>query len=463
MGPAGHQPDPPVSPAASPAPAPDTFRWQALFQRAAEPFFVLDRRRRLLFVNTAWEVLTGLAAAEARGLVCKRRGTTAHDPWDVLVRSACAPPAEVVRGEAGRTRRLVPRAASGPEWWDVDFLPLRGPDRALCFLGRITVATAPRPASPAPLPERLVALRTAVRRRHTLDHLASRVPAMGRLAEQVRLAGQTDGPLLILGEPGVGKEWVARAIHEQSPRRDGPFVCVRCARLPGPALLGLFSGAANLLARAAAGTVLLSEPSLLPRELQATLAGVLASEGEARPRLLAAAGSDPEAEVKAGRFVESLYLALSPLVIRVPSLRERLDDLPELVAQLLPRAKAAAEQPTQGLTVEALDALGTYSWPGNLRELYATLVAACTNANGEWAGPEHLPPGLRRSIGLMATATAEPDQPVNLDQVLEQVERRLIVLALRKARGNRSKAAQWLSVWRPRLLRRMEALGVTEW
>src|SRR5438309_10263190 len=98
------------------------FRWQALFQRAGEPVFLLNRRRRILFVNRAWEELTGLSAAEARGLQCLRRPSLPQDPWDVVIRAVCCPPLEVLQGKPARTRRLVLRADAAPRWWDVEFL-----------------------------------------------------------------------------------------------------------------------------------------------------------------------------------------------------------------------------------------------------------------------------------------------------------------------------------------------------
>src|SRR5947207_315889 len=97
------------------------FRWQALFQHAGEPLFLLNRRRRILFVNKAWELLTGLPAALARGQVCRRRARAAGDPADVVIRSLCCPPPEVLEGRPGRVRRPAP--ARKDVWWDIDFLP----------------------------------------------------------------------------------------------------------------------------------------------------------------------------------------------------------------------------------------------------------------------------------------------------------------------------------------------------
>src|SRR5690348_1135956 len=106
------------------APAPPDFRWRAFFQRTREPLFVLNRRGRLLFVNRAWEALTGVPAAQARGLACTRRKPAESGPWEELLQHLLCPPPEVHHGRSARTRRLVPGADPGRRWWDVEFFPL---------------------------------------------------------------------------------------------------------------------------------------------------------------------------------------------------------------------------------------------------------------------------------------------------------------------------------------------------
>src|SRR5437868_2649677 len=149
------------------------FRWQALFQRAAEPFFVLNRRRRILFVNRAWEELTGVSAAEARGLQCLRRPSLPQDPWDVVIRAVCCPPQEVLHGKPGRARRLVPQADTAPRWWDVEFLPLHQKEGLLCVLGKIRPLPCEEVAPRPPLPEKLVALRERTAQRYGFEQLTS--------------------------------------------------------------------------------------------------------------------------------------------------------------------------------------------------------------------------------------------------------------------------------------------------
>lgn len=422
------------------------FRWQALFQRAAEALFVLDRRRRLLFVNRAWERLTDVPADRARGMVCRRpRPAGPDDTAEELLAHVLTPPPEVLQGRFAQVRRLFlarsPRP-SPPQWWDVEFFPLRqsGPKEGFLIVGRV----APRPVevpSPQPvLPERLESLRLKRAARFTFDLLHSALPAMRRLVEQARLAREVSAPVVIRGDRGSGKRTVARVIHYQGGRREGAFVALDCRVLP-PAIL-----ADVLIAeRRGAGTLYLAEPALLPRDQQQRLADWLATEPARGPRLIAGLSS-------LDGLHEELHWRLPTLVLDVPPLRQRLDDLPLLIDRL---------HPAKGLTTQAVEAFRAYGWPGNLAELRRVLATAGQRAAGERIDLADLPMAFREAR-LMEVEPKPGTNTLNLEQTLAQVEGKLIRLALRRARGNRSRAAEMLGVHRPRLLRRIEALGLDE-
>jgi DNA-binding NtrC family response regulator len=234
--------------------------------------------------------------------------------------------------------------------------------------------------------------------------------------------------------------------------------------LPVPALAALLFGEAGLARQIGKGTQYLREVGRLPRDLQLRLSDRLREGDEGTGlRTLAGCTEDPIEAVRAGRLLEELYYALGPLVITLPPLRERREDLPALVERLLTRAGGESDHRAQGLTAEAWEVVRAYPWPGNLCELYAVLQSACRRAPGEWIDANHLPASLRLAVRLDQTAGPEAEKPLPLKQLLQQAERRLILLALRKSQGNRSRAAELLAVWRPYLLRRMEALGITEW
>ena len=137
----------------------DDFRWRAFFQRSRDALFVLNRRARLLFVNRAWEALTGLSAAQARGLACTQRKPAVPGPIEEVLAHLLCPPTEVRDGKAGRARRLFPGEAAARRWWDVEFLPLHQKEGLLCVLGKIRPLPCEEVAPRPPLPEKLVALR----------------------------------------------------------------------------------------------------------------------------------------------------------------------------------------------------------------------------------------------------------------------------------------------------------------
>ena len=227
-----------TEPTASGSDPPDgTFRWRAFFRRAAEALFVLGRRQRLLFVNAAWETLTGMSASDAALLVCRRpRPAGPDDSAQAVVEHALTPPPEARRGAMTRVRRLLP-GRDARRWWDVDFFPLRqaGKTEGVLILGRITPVAVEEPASPAPLPERLVALRRADDAALRPDLLSGAGPAMRRLAEQVRLAAPNDRPRPAARRAGDGQA-DAGPVHPLPGA--GPRTAVRRRRLRPLAHLG---------------------------------------------------------------------------------------------------------------------------------------------------------------------------------------------------------------------------------
>ncbi len=441
------------------------YRWQTLFQRAREPVFLLNRQRRLVFVNRAWEEFTGWPAAEVRGLACRRHKDPEPDGREVLAGALVVPP-EALAGRPARARRLVVDRRGLRRWCDVDFFPV--PDEAgqVSILGKITFVAAEGPAVLTPLPEDLAALRQARAQYYRLDYLASAVPAgdpvLGRLGEQARLAAQTRVPVLFRGEPGTGKQWLARAVHYHSAAREAAFVALDCAHLPPRALAGLLFGEGGLVRRGRLGTLYLKEPARLPRDLQDRLTALVAESGERGPRVMAGSTADPAAEVREGHLRDDLHCALGTLVLELPPLRNRpAVDLPGLAERLLARA-AEPGAPVPALTPEAWEVVYAYRWPGNVRELAAVLAGAAARARSRPGANRIDAADLPAYLRLARTPEPAAPRPLPLDRLLEETERRLIALALRLTQGHKSRAADLLGIWRQRMVRRMEQLGIEE-
>jgi DNA-binding NtrC family response regulator len=440
-------PEPPVEPR----------HWQAFFATVAEPVFILNRQRRIILVNRAWEDLTGVTADRARGLACKRvKGA----PGETSLAAALAPPADALAGKTTRVRRRLGGSETDPCWFDVEFVPLMAADGLLAILGRLT-GTLPRLApAAASLPEKLHNLQRRLAARYRLDASFSSLPALTRATDQARLASQTRAAVLLVGEPGTGKEWLARAIHHHGGTADTAFAAVHCARLPRGALVELLQGATSLMCRRAIGTLYLKEPACLPLDVQAKLRADLAEPAAERPRVVAGASTGPDQDVRAGRLLDELRCALGTLEITLPPLRERPADLSALAEQLLARSGGDGAQPPTGLAAEAWEAIRAYRWPGNLDELYDVLLSARRAAKDARIELAHLPAYLRQAVRLEDSPGRSPPRQMPLKLLRDQVERRLIALALRMAKGNKSEAARLLAIERLSLLNRMKALGM---
>jgi DNA-binding NtrC family response regulator len=436
---------------------PDASRWPALFQDAQDAIFVLDRRRKLIFANPAWEKLTGQPFAALHGMTCTRRQTGADH---AALASVLAPPPEVLDGQSARVQRPLPHAKTGPPWWEIDFLPIRSESEVTGIVGRMN-GPGPSSAVTRALTEAEAALRQAVADRHRLESIESRHPSLQAALAQSRLAVQARCGVLIVGEPGTGKQWFARAIHHGSAARDRPFLTLDVAALPTMAVNGVLFGPLGLYRSDGAGTIYIHEPSRLSLDVQDEVAQRLADGALTGPRLIAGTTlvDDPAQSIAQGAMLRPLFDALSVIVIRLPAVRERIAELPALAEQMLARLSS------KPLTIapDALEALAAHTWPGNLTELQFVLQSAIVQTtSGDRVEVNHLPLAIRQSRLAADLPPPAPEAMPPLDAALEQLERKLIRSALEKAKGNRARAAELLSIWRSRLIRRMKALGIDQ-
>ncbi len=309
-------------------------------------------------------------------------------------------------------------------------------------------------------------LRRQLRQRGSLGRLVGSSKVMQEIMRQLELAAPTDATLLVVGESGTGKELVARTVHELSPRRKSPFVAVNCAAIPQSLLeseifgheKGAFTGAVErrqgCFELADRGTLFLDEVAEMESATQVKFLRVL-QEGQFRRvggkaeievdvRIIAATNRDPAEALRDGALREDLYYRLNVFALALPPLRERMEDLPELVQGFLDEFNERHGRAVRGVDEEALAMLRQHRWPGNVRELRNAMERAVIVCPGEVIGGEHLPAPL--GLGPAATPSAEGGVPLPVGTSLEEAERQLILGTLAHTGNNKTRAAEILGI-----------------
>ncbi|MFN7952237.1 MAG: sigma-54 dependent transcriptional regulator [bacterium] len=323
-------------------------------------------------------------------------------------------------------------------------------------------------------------LEAEVERSRGLDNLIGASAAMQSVHAMIRKVAPHKATVLITGESGTGKELVARAIHQLSDRRRGPFVALNCGAIPETLLeselfghaKGAFTDAYKTkigrFEEAHGGTLFLDEVGELPLALQSKLLRVLQEEeirrvGDSRSlmvdtRVVAATHRNLEAEVAAMRFREDLFYRLNVVPILIPPLRERRDDIPVLVHHFLVRANQRLGRAVRGLTPEGLQRLIAHDWRGNVRELENAIERALVMRDAEWLGAEDFPE-LASGDAPGDGAGSDPED-LSIKRLGRRLEERLIRSALERTGGNRSRAARLLEISHRALLLKIKEYGI---
>ena len=326
-------------------------------------------------------------------------------------------------------------------------------------------------------------LKSTLQERYGFGNIIGRGEAMRQVFVLIAQVAPSRSTVLLLGESGTGKELVARAIHAASGRASAPFVAINCGNIPTDLLeselfghvRGAFTGATNskkgLFEAADGGTIFLDEIGTLSMEIQARLLRVI-QEREFRrlgglenikvdARIIAATNTNLALGVSQGTFREDLYYRLNVIVIKLPALRERPEDIPPLTEHFI--RKFSAENQREKLTLDhaAMKILMDYSWPGNVRELENVMERAVVLAPGDVIGADLFPKNLLQPAPLEVTAPdISEDMPLR-DRV-DTYEKEIILAALKRTGGNQKKAAELLAVNPTTLSEKLKRLGIRE-
>jgi PAS domain S-box-containing protein len=445
--------------------------WKTIVDTLHDGLMVLDPAGNILAVNPAAEKLTGYAAGELIGTNCRTLNCTGCDvygrgtgkDWCKLFETGEVKAKKCLISDKARRAVHVVKNASVLK------------DSAGKILGAVETFTDI--SEIVRQQQEIAALRRSCHLEEGHHGLLGESQPMQYLFELIENVSQTDAPVLIHGQSGTGKELVARAIHEESPRQKKPFIKVNCAALNENLLeselfgheKGAYTGADRTrigrFEAAHEGTIFLDEIGDIPLSTQVKLLRVLEEKEIERVgdhksipvdvRIISASNKNLEAMIGEGLFREDLFFRINVFPLSCPPLAERPEDIPLIVQNFIAHNRSRGGKEILGLTPEAMEALLTYSWPGNVRELRNAVEYAFVLCSGDWIGKEHLPPkiaagGKRATANYAAVAGSKSWED----------ERNQLLQALRRVGGNQSEAARLLGVSRVTIWKRIKKYGI---
>jgi PAS domain S-box-containing protein len=463
---------------------------EEILDNTRDGMFITDRERRILLFNRACERITGFRREEVLGRPCSSQDLTAcEDQYGRSLMGKLCPNLRVLSGELPETRQKMRiRRRDGTHLWvETTYTGFRGPDGSVAWVLAVVQDISDLKRTEEELLDvaddlrgEVERLRGEIRQRYGFSTIISRSPSMEDVFDKIRAAATNSSAVLISGEPGTGKETIARTIHYSGLQKDGPFVPVNCAALGADLteseLFGHVRGSVasaqidykGLLRSADGGTVFLDEVTAIPLEVQAKLLRALEEkrvravggdrEAAINVRVIATINVPPADAVAAGTLRRDLGYHLGVVGVEVPPLRERKQDIPYLVEHFLSQLGRQGPRQVKTVAREVWPELLGYDWPGNVRELRGAMESALAQGTGPELGAAELPRLVRGETIELHGGVDERDLP--LDDVLASVERQAILAALHRAGGQRSRAARAMSISRSRLYRRMEALGI---
>lgn len=314
-------------------------------------------------------------------------------------------------------------------------------------------------------------LKKELKREYNFQNIVGNSEPMHRIFDLIARVAQSPTNVLVTGESGTGKEMVAKAIHYNGPLKDKPFITVNCGAIPENLMesemfghkKGSFTGAiadkSGLFEVADGGTLFLDEVGELPLSIQVKLLRALqervirrvgaTEDTRVEVRIIAATNRDLESMVKSGQFREDLYYRLNVIQIKTPPLRDRRDDIPNLALHFLKKYADKFGRPVQSISDEAMEALKKYDYPGNVRELENIIERTVALEVGSTVLPESLPPFVQTPSGRKMASAQEieiSDEGLELEKVIGQIEKELLIKAIHKAKGVKKNAAKLLGI-----------------
>ncbi len=322
-------------------------------------------------------------------------------------------------------------------------------------------------------------LKNQLRKKYRFENIIGDNEKMQKIFEVIEKVADSDSTILILGESGTGKELIAKAIHYNSYRREGPFIPVNCAAIPSELLeselfgheKGAFTNAIRTrigrFELANGGTIFLDEIGDMSPVLQSKLLRVLQDRQFERIggiktiktdiRVIAATHQDLKLAVEQKRFREDLYYRLNVIPIHLPPLRERKSDIPLLAHHFLEHFNKTKKKKIKGFTKEAMDKLIQYNWPGNVRELENTIERVVILLDGDFITPQDLPEKFQNlTRENLSQEIIIPNEGISLEEAVNEFEKKLIMQALQKTGWIKNKAARLLNLNRTTLIEKIK-------
>jgi transcriptional regulator with PAS, ATPase and Fis domain len=448
------------------------FAWDIIQYLLTDPhdaMTIVDNEARLVFISPIHEAFFGLKLGEGNGKPVEQviENTRLHE----VVATGKADVGAIQRMQgADRVVSRVPIKRDGRVLGAIGRVMFKGPQQLEALSRRIKDLEGE-------LEFYKRETETLRARDYGLEAIIGRSPAVQRLRAQIAKVAALEIPVLIRGESGTGKELVAHALHQLSPRRDRSMINVNAAALPSNLVeselfgyeAGAFTGAdkkgrKGKFEQAEGGTIFLDEIGDTPLDVQVKLLRVLQDRivervggDSARTvdfRLVSATNQDLQSMVERGAFRLDLFYRISPIVIELPPLRERLDDIPLLVSKFLQDFAYRHARPVSGISPEALAELTERPWPGNIRQLQHEIERALVFSDGVMIGVEDLSDLPRRSQSASGP-TVQPNRQRELKHVVSEVQNEQIREAIATCGGNKKKAAANLGISRSFLYKRL--------